>query len=85
MPLYEYFCSDCRAKFTALRPSAQADTPIACEQCAGPHTGRVLSVFFAPARSSSRAGAYADSADADSATDGGCGCGGMCACGHGHN
>ena len=31
MPLYEYFCVDCRTKFEALRPMAQADAKIACD------------------------------------------------------
>ncbi len=47
MPVYEYYCTDCRTKFEVLRPMSKADAPIACEKCQGKHTSRVLSVFAA--------------------------------------
>ena len=47
MPVYEYYCKDCRKQFEALRPMSKADAPIACKQCEGKHTRRVLSVFAA--------------------------------------
>lgn len=71
MPLYEYFCVDCRTKFDALRPMAEADAEIACEECGGVHTSRVLSVFAVK---------MGDGA-ALAPSGGGCGCGGACACG----
>ncbi len=76
MPLYEYFCSDCHTKFTALRPMAKADEPIGCEQCEGERTARVLSVFFA--HSTGSGGETAS-------MGGGCCGGGACGCGHSHN
>ncbi len=75
MPLYEYFCSDCRTKFDALRPMSQADDPIACEKCEGGHTARVLSVFAAVSNGKSVAGT----------SEAGCACGGACGCGHSHH
>ena len=71
MPLYEYFCADCRTKFEALRPMAKADDGIACEECGGTQTARVLSVFAVKA---------GDGASLKPSA-GGCGCGGACACG----
>lgn len=50
MPLYEYYCADCRTKFEALRSMSQADEPIACRHCGGLHTSREFSVFAAVSR-----------------------------------
>ena len=47
MPLYEYVCLDCRTRFDALRSFKDADAPIACQNCQGEHTSRVISLFFA--------------------------------------
>jgi putative FmdB family regulatory protein len=47
MPLYEYICLDCHTKFDALRSMNDADAQIACQDCQGENTSRVLSVFFA--------------------------------------
>lgn len=47
MPVYEYYCTDCRTKFEVLRPMSKADAPIACKKCQGKHTSRILSVFAA--------------------------------------
>ena len=75
MPLYEYFCLDCRKLFDALRPMSQADAPICCQSCEGDKTRRTLSLFAAQASSS---GGERPS------MGGGCGCGGDCACGRAH-
>ncbi|MBI3361955.1 MAG: zinc ribbon domain-containing protein [Chloroflexi bacterium] len=75
MPLYEYYCSDCRTTFDTLRSMDKADAPITCEKCESRHTARVLSVFFAHGEGKPVAGA-----------SGGCACGnGACGCGHSHN
>ncbi|HUV88232.1 MAG TPA: zinc ribbon domain-containing protein [Anaerolineae bacterium] len=47
MPLYEYRCSDCQARFDALRAMSAADAPIACPKCESLHTGRMISLFSA--------------------------------------
>ncbi len=53
MPLYEYYCQDCEARFDALRPMSQADEPIACARCHSPHTSRAISLFSALSKSHS--------------------------------
>ena len=47
MPIYEYICLDCGKRFEQMRSIKEADSPIACQDCAGQHTSRALSVFFA--------------------------------------
>ncbi|MGD2104388.1 MAG: zinc ribbon domain-containing protein [Anaerolineae bacterium] len=47
MPLYEYECSDCDARFDALRRMSDADEQIACPQCESQETYRVISLFSA--------------------------------------
>ncbi|MBM4465604.1 MAG: zinc ribbon domain-containing protein [Chloroflexi bacterium] len=53
MPLYEYYCADCKIKFEALRRMSQADDPIACVRCQGTNTSRLISVFAAISKGSS--------------------------------
>ena len=80
MPVYEYYCSNCRTKFDALRPMSDADVAIKCEHCESTRTARVLSMFFASA------GSRGESASpSDFGGGGGCACGGQCGCGHSHN
>jgi putative FmdB family regulatory protein len=75
MPLYEYFCRNCAAKFELLRPMARADEPATCPKGHGTAT-RMLSVF-----ARARRGEVADFEQMPSA--GGCACGGRgCGCGH---
>lgn len=76
MPIYEYYCPKCAAKFEELRPIARADEPALC---AKGHRGasRTLSMV-APVR----AGGGESFAEMPSG-GGGCGCGGGgCGCGH---
>jgi len=47
MPIYEYICQDCGARFEALRAMKDADQPITCKKCFGPRTNRALSLFNA--------------------------------------
>jgi putative FmdB family regulatory protein len=47
MPLYEYICQECKARFDALRAMADADAPIACPHCASETTTRAISLFSA--------------------------------------
>ena len=69
MPLYEYRCEDCGARFEALVPAGRADEA-ACAGCGQDgRVRRLLSVFSAP-RANGSAGPAA-------APAGGC-CGGGC-------
>jgi len=52
MPLYEYYCADCKIKFEALRRMSQADDPIACVRCQGTNTSRTISTFAAISKGS---------------------------------
>ena len=80
MPLYEYFCPDCRTKFTALRSIKEADVVIACENCERERSSRVLSTFAIHGKSGGSAVAEMDTAS----SGGGYACGGACGCGHSH-
>jgi putative FmdB family regulatory protein len=53
MPIYEYHCADCGAKFDKMRPMSQVSAPINCVQCGSSATSRALSLFAAVSRSSS--------------------------------
>jgi len=47
MPLYEYCCSECGARFDSLRAMSDADVPIACPKCGSENTCRAISLFSA--------------------------------------
>lgn len=74
MPMYEYFCRRCQAKFEVLRPMDRSEDVARCPEG---HAGaaRTLSVF-APVGRASSGGSYETAA-----SGGGCGCGGACSCG----
>ena len=42
MPIYEYRCAECRARFEKMRPMSQAGAPIACAACGHPAAERSL-------------------------------------------
>ena len=74
MPLYEYYCRTCSAKFELLRPMSRADEQATCPEG---HRGgaRTLSVFATVGKGAE--GGY------ESASGSGCACGGGgCGCGH---
>lgn len=74
MPLYEYRCRECDARFELRRPMDDADAPVTCPT--GHEAGRrLLSVFAAAGRATS------SSSDAPAAPMAG-GCGAGCACAH---
>jgi putative FmdB family regulatory protein len=70
MPLYEYVCLDCKARFDALRSIKDADAPIACRDCRSEHTSRQLSLFFA--HSDGRVVAQSSSAGCATCSGGSC-------------
>ena len=55
MPLYEYRCADCGAKFDELVVSA--DEKVACPKCQSAKTEKLLSVFAASVSSGASASA----------------------------
>jgi putative FmdB family regulatory protein len=44
MPIYEYYCANCKVEFEALRPASKADEPAPCKTCGQPGQ-RQLSTF----------------------------------------
>ncbi|GCE10756.1 FmdB family zinc ribbon protein [Tengunoibacter tsumagoiensis] len=73
MPLYEYYCSDCKSKFELITSHKHADD-IVCMKCHSEKVRRMISVF------SARRGGENFSFD-DAPASGGCGCGnGSCGC-----
>jgi len=44
MPLYEYYCSECKSKFELLVNHKYADE-VVCTKCHGEKVRRLLSVF----------------------------------------
>ncbi len=74
MPLYEYYCSDCKSKFELLVSHRHADD-IVCMKCQSEKVRRLLSVF-ALARGGDEEGGFEDEAGGE----GSCGCGGACGC-----
>jgi putative FmdB family regulatory protein len=81
MPLYEFYCADCRAKFEVLSPYAKVSAgDVVCQTCHGAHVRKLLSVFAARRGGDGEFGDSFDFAD-DASAGGGCDCGGHCSCG----
>ena len=76
MPLYEYYCPDCHAKFELLGSHQHADDNV-CMKCHSEKVRRLLSVFVSP-----RAGDGGDDyEELSTSSAGSCGCGGgNCGC-----
>jgi len=56
MPIYEYACSSCSAKFERLIKSMSSKESVKCPECGSAKTNRALSVFAVggePAKSQS--------------------------------
>ncbi|MGE5489519.1 MAG: FmdB family zinc ribbon protein [bacterium] len=45
MPLYEYHCAECGARFEQLRRMSEADNPLVCPKCKSERVSRQLSTF----------------------------------------
>jgi putative FmdB family regulatory protein len=73
MPVYEYLCRTCDARFEARRPMDQAGSPIECPDGHADVT-RLLSVFASVGRATTSTPAAAPPAS------GFTGCGPGCAC-----
>jgi putative FmdB family regulatory protein len=75
MPLYEYYCPRCAAKYELLRPMERSDEPGTCPRGHG-GGARTLSLFATVARGDG-------SSIEQPVGGGGCACGGGgCGCGH---
>ncbi len=83
MPLYEYYCSDCRSKFELLvsYEASEADD-IVCTHCHGGHVRKLLSVFARP-RAVAAGETFGDYSGSDDYGDADGDFGGSCACGGG--
>lgn len=78
MPLYEYYCSDCRATFELLVSSSKYADDVVCKKCQGENTRRLLSVFAVPRGRSNESTSVTYESEAP--TMGGCSCGSHCGC-----
>jgi putative FmdB family regulatory protein len=75
MPLYEYYCSDCKSKFELLVNNHRYADDVVCTKCHSEHVRRLLSLFATPHGSES-----ADLYDDAAPSMGTCACGGNCGC-----
>ena len=48
MPLYQYECENCGARFEALRSIADRDNQAKCPECGHESTNRICAVPIAP-------------------------------------
>jgi putative FmdB family regulatory protein len=84
MPLYEYYCKDCRSKFELLTTYTESEVDVECARCHGANVRKLISVF---ARTRSANSGFGGDFAADAGDDfgddgegsGGC-CGGSCGC-----
>jgi len=75
MPIYEYECRACEAKFEQLQRTMSSDAKVKCPECGSVKTARALSVFAVGGESGGKRSAPA-------AGPGMCGrCGGPGPCG----
>lgn len=73
MPLYEYYCKDCKASFELIVAHQHADD-VVCTKCHGEKVRRKLSLF------ATRRSEDYEYDEALSSSVGSCGCGGECGC-----
>lgn len=48
MPIYEYRCDKCGAKFEVRQAMGEDGSKLNCPECNAPHPRRLLSSFFSP-------------------------------------
>ncbi len=70
MPIYEYWCPECKSSFEKLRPMNGKDSEVVCPRCSS-SVKKMLSVVAVVGRN----------VEGESYSGGGCGCGGGCSCG----
>ncbi|MEO7002504.1 MAG: FmdB family zinc ribbon protein [Ktedonobacterales bacterium] len=76
MPLYEYYCADCRGKFEMLTTFEASEGDVVCTKCHGERVRKLFSVFASPRKGDS----FDAAGDYGEGFDGGCSCGGACNC-----
>jgi putative FmdB family regulatory protein len=84
MPLYEYYCTDCKDRFEVLTSYEAAKTgTTVCATCHGTSVRKLLSVVAKRGHGGESEGDFGEMGDfGDDMGDGGCGCGGACSCGN---
>jgi len=88
VPIYEFYCSDCRSKFEVLTSYEAAKGQMPCASCGGANVRKLLSLVARPIRGGDDFGDFSDLGDGGDGGDdfeggGGCGCGGgACTCHH---
>ena len=84
MPIYEYYCKDCRDKFELLTTYTESEVDIECSKCHGSNVRKLFSVF---ARARGGGDSFGDGDFGDGGDfgddDGEYMSGGSCACGGG--
>lgn len=60
MPIYEYFCRDCRKRSALLVLSLSRLTPPSCKHCGSRSVDRLMSKFSSPKSEEARLEALAD-------------------------
>ena len=53
MPIYEYQCTQCGAKFEVRQAMGEDGSKLNCSKCGAPNPRRLLSSFFSPGSSTS--------------------------------
>jgi len=71
MPIYEYVCDDCGARYERIVMNGK--TKVTCPKCESAKSTIQLSIFAAPSNGSKASGGSSES------SGGGC-CGGACGC-----
>lgn len=85
MPIYEYYCKDCRNKFELLTTYTESEVNIECSKCHGSNVRKLFSVFARTRGGGSDFDGSGDFGDGDDFgdDDGEYMSGGSCACGGG--
>jgi len=79
MPLYEYFCHDCRTTFSERRSFTEAGDEAMCPNCESAHTRKVIAAVAFISNGKQPAVGSAGKLPAPTSSSG-CGCG-SCGCG----
>lgn len=81
MPIYEFYCADCRERFERLTSFAASANGVTCPSCRGNRVRKLFSVFATGGRGSDNREDSSGDYGVDGDFDGSCACGGSCGCG----